>query len=349
MYRLVYKRLLFSIIFMMFIAACSKKHSEPGDIPSTEKPKGMVWIPGGDFIMGSDEPDTYEHERPAHRVRVKGFWMDETEVTNEQFRTFIEATNYITVAERKPAWEDLRKQLPPYTPKPPDSILVPGALVFHSPGGSVMLNDLSLWWKWTKGADWKHPEGPQSNLYGKESHPVVHIAYEDAVAYATWAGKRLPTEAEWEFASRGGKQQMRYSWGNDLTPDGKLMANTFQGSFPSNNLKEDGFEGSAPVKSFPANEYGLYDMIGNVWEWTSDWYDPTYFAALAQNGITISPKGPTKPFDPAEPYAEKRVTKGGSFLCANNYCLNYRPSARQGTAFDSGQSHIGFRCVKEGQ
>jgi formylglycine-generating enzyme required for sulfatase activity len=197
MYRLVYKRLLFSIIFMMFIAACSKKHSEPGDIPSTEKPKGMVWIPGGDFIMGSDEPDTYEHERPAHRVRVKGFWMDETEVTNEQFRTFIEATNYITVAERKPVWEDLRKQLPPYTPKPPDSILVPGALVFHSSGGSVMLNDLSLWWKWTKGADWKHPEGPQSNLYGKESHPVVHIAYEDAVAYATWAGKRLPTEAEW--------------------------------------------------------------------------------------------------------------------------------------------------------
>jgi sulfatase modifying factor 1 len=333
----------------LLLSACVKKNSEnlAATNTSDEKPAGMVWIPGGEFSMGTDEPDTYEHERPAHNVRVKGFWMDETEVTNEQFRVFTEATNYITVAERKPEWKDLQKQLPPYTPKPPDSLLVPGALVFDAPSGTVMLNDLSLWWKWTKGADWKHPDGPQSNLDGKWQHPVVHIAYEDAAAYATWAGKRLPTEAEWEFASRGGKQQTRYSWGNEVTPGGKLMANTFQGSFPSSNLKEDGFEGSAPVKSFPPNEYGLYDMIGNVWEWTSDWHDPNYYTTLSQNAVTLNPHGPAKSFDPNEPYAQKRVTKGGSFLCANNYCLNYRPSARQGTAFDSGQSHIGFRCVKD--
>lgn len=338
-----------AFLITLLLAACIKKNSEnltPKNIPD-EQPTGMVWIPGGEFSMGTDEPDTYEHERPAHGVRIKGFWMDETEVTNEQFRVFTEATNYITVAERKPKWEDLQKQLPPYTPKPPDSLLVPGAVVFDAPRGTVMLNDLSLWWKWTKGADWKHPDGPQSNLDGKWQHPVVHIAYEDAAAYATWAGKRLPTEAEWEFASRGGKQQTRYSWGNEVTPGGKLLANTYQGSFPSRNLKEDGFEGSAPVKSFPPNEYGLYDMIGNVWEWTSDWYDPNYYTTLAQNAVTLNPQGPAKSFDPNEPYAQKRVTKGGSFLCANNYCLNYRPSARQGTAFDSGQSHIGFRCVKD--
>jgi formylglycine-generating enzyme len=307
----------------------------------------MVWIPGGEFIMGSDELDTYEHERPAHRVKIKGFWMDETEVTNEQFKIFTEATNYITTAERKPVWEELRKQLPPDTPKPPDSVLMPGSLVFHAPTQPVMSNDYTLWWEWKKGVDWKHPEGPQSNLDGKWNHPVVHVSYEDALAYATWAGKRLPTEAEWEFASRGGREQQRYSWGNDVNPQGKFMANTFQGSFPANNLKEDGFEGSAPVKTFPSNEYGLYDMIGNVWEWTSDWYDANYFQTLARNAVTENPKGPEKSFDPNEPYAQKRVTKGGSFLCANNYCLNYRPSARQGTAFDSGLSHIGFRCVKD--
>jgi formylglycine-generating enzyme required for sulfatase activity len=297
--------------------------------------------------MGSDELDTYEHERPAHRVKIKGLWMDETEVTNEQFKIFTEATNYITTAERKPAWEELRKQLPPDTPKPPDSVLMPGSLIFHAPAQPVMSNDYTLWWEWKKGVDWKHPEGPQSNLDGKWNHPVVHVSYEDALAYATWAGKRLPTEAEWEFASRGGREQQRYSWGNDVNPQGKFMANTFQGSFPANNLKEDGFEGSAPVKTFPANEYGLYDMIGNVWEWTSDWYDANYFQTLARNAVTENPKGPEKSFDPNEPYAQKRVTKGGSFLCANNYCLNYRPSARQGTAFDSGLSHIGFRCVTD--
>ncbi|HEY9005321.1 MAG TPA: formylglycine-generating enzyme family protein [Ohtaekwangia sp.] len=336
-------------VFIMLVLSfgCAEKSKNSDASSSREKPAGMVWIPGGDFTMGTDERDAYEHERPAHGVRVKGFWMDETEVTNEQFKKFTDATNYITVAERKPTWEELSRQLPPGTPKPPDSLLVPGSLVFHAPEQPVMLNDYTQWWEWKKGVNWQHPEGPDSNLDGKWNHPVVHIAYEDALAYATWAGKRLPTEAEWEFASRGGQEQQRYSWGSEVSPQGKFMANTFQGSFPTRNLAEDGFASSSPVKTFPANNYGLYDMIGNVWEWTSDWYDATYFQSLARMAITEDPKGPAKSYDPNEPYAQKRVTKGGSFLCASNYCVNYRPSARQGTSVDSGQSHIGFRCVKD--
>lgn len=308
---------------------------------------GMVWIPGGTFIMGTDEEDAYEHERPAHKVRVDGFWMDETEVTNEQFEAFVKATGYVTVAERKPTWEDLKKQSPPGTQPPPDSLLVPGALVFTPPGRPVMLNDYSQWWHWVPGTDWRHPEGPGSSLEGRMKFPVVHVAYEDALAYCEWAGKRLPTEAEWEFASRGGADQQRYAWGNDIKVNQKFMANTFQGSFPNHNSGEDGFETLAPVKSFPANGYGLYDMIGNVWEWTSDWYRVDYFAQLAKAGLSVNPKGPDSPYDPNEPYSIKRVSKGGSFLCANDYCVNYRPSARQGTAFDSGMSNLGFRCVKQ--
>lgn len=307
----------------------------------------MILIPGGEFVMGTDEVDSYEHERPAHNVRVKSFWMDETEVTNAAFEEFVRATNYVTVAERKPSWEEIRKQVAPGTPKPADSLMVPGSLVFSPPKEPVMLNDYSQWWRWQTGANWKHPEGPASTLEGLWNHPVVHVAYEDALAYAKWKGKRLPTEAEWEFASRGGKQQQRYSWGSEVSPQGKMMANTFQGSFPVSDLKEDGFESTAPVKSFPPNDYGLYDMIGNVWEWTSDWYDVNYFDDLALRAVNDNPTGPEKPFDPNDPYAIKRVTKGGSFLCASNYCTNYRPSARQGSAFDSGQSHLGFRCVKD--
>jgi formylglycine-generating enzyme required for sulfatase activity len=308
---------------------------------------GMVLIPAGEFTMGTDDVQSYEHERPAHRVRVKAFWMDVTEVTNEEFKVFVEATRYITVAERKPVWEELQKQLPAGTPKPADSLLVPGSLVFYTPQEPVMLNDFSQWWKWERGADWRHPEGPMSSLEGRWKHPVVHIAYEDAQAYAQWKGKRLPTEAEWEYASRGGHQQEVYSWGKDFAPQGRLMANTYQGSFPVVNLKEDGFIATSPVRTFPANDYGLYDMIGNVWEWTSDWYDARYFSELARKGIADNPQGPGKSFDPADPFAIKRVTKGGSFLCASNYCTNYRLSARQGTAFDSSQSHIGFRCVRD--
>lgn len=341
--------LLFLLILLLW--ACGRKEKNgitenEGNAPA-EKVDGMVWIPGGEFTMGTDDPESYDHERPAHRVEVSGFWMDETEVTNAQFKAFTDATGYITVAERKPDWEQLRKELPPGTPKPADSVLVAGSLTFNAPAEAVMLNDYSQWWKWKPGADWKHPEGQDSNLEGRWNHPVIHVAYEDALAYAQWAGKRLPTEAEWEFASRGGKEQERYGWGNEVTPQGKFMANTFQGSFPNNNLKEDGFESSSPVKSFPPNTYGLYDIIGNVWEWTSDWYDVNYFKTLPTAKVTRNPRGPEKPYDPNEPYAQKRVTKGGSFLCASNYCVNYRPSARQGTAFDSGTSNVGFRCVMD--
>jgi formylglycine-generating enzyme required for sulfatase activity len=297
--------------------------------------------------MGTDDSESYEHERPSHHVRVNPFWMDEVEVTNAQFKEFVDATAYETVAERQPTWDEIRKQVPPDTPKPPDSLLVAGSLVFYTPKDPVMLNDYSQWWRWQKGADWMHPEGPASTLDGKWDHPVVHIAFEDAQAFAKWKGKRLPTEAEWEFASRGGKQDERFSWGNELSPQGKMMANTFQGSFPMVNLKEDGFDSTSPVRSFPPNGYGLYDMIGNVWEWTTDLYDVDYFKRLSKNAVSENPKGPEKSFDPNEPYAIKHVTKGGSFLCASNYCSNYRPSARQGTAFDSGQSHRGFRCVKD--
>ncbi|NOT75783.1 MAG: formylglycine-generating enzyme family protein [Cyclobacteriaceae bacterium] len=329
------------IILVLLNVSCSKKPSkESAPLP------GMVWIPGGDFIMGTNETEAYDHERPAHKVHVSGFWMSETEVTNEQFMKFIDATGYKTVAERKPTWEDLKSSLPPDTPAPPDSLLMAGSLVFIQPDQPVMLNDYSQWWAFVPDADWQNPEGPESNLEGRWNHPVVQIAFEDAIAYCKWEGSRLPTEAEWEFASRGGKEQARYGWGGEMNPKKSYMANTFQGSFPVRNLKEDGFELSSPVKSFPANEYGLYDMIGNAWEWTSDFYTADYFQTIAANSITNDPKGPASSYDPNDPYAIKRVTKGGSFLCASNYCSNYRPSARQATSIDSGSSNIGFRTVK---
>ena len=338
-------------IFFFLILSCQVKESKTPSAGGEAAPEahvpGMAWIPGGTFVMGTDEQDAYDHERPAHQVKIKGFWMDETEVTNEQFGKFVDATGYITVAERKPAWEDLKKQSPPGTPAPPDSVMVPGALVFSPPGQPVMLNDYSQWWRWLPGTNWKHPEGPESNLDGRMQFPVIHVAFEDAVAYCEWAGKRLPTEAEWEFASRGGAARQRYAWGNELKHNGRFMANTFQGSFPNHNAADDGYEKLAPVKSFPPNAYGLYDMIGNVWEWTNDWYNVDYFKQLARSNISVDPPGPQKPYDPNEPYAIKRVSKGGSFLCADNYCVNYRPSARQGTAFDSGMSNLGFRCVKD--
>lgn len=295
--------------------------------------------------MGTDEEEAYAAEKPAHRVKVDGFWMDETEVTNEQFKKFVDATGYVTVAETKPEWEQLKKQLPPGSSPPPEENLVPGSLVFTPPSYAVSLEDYSLWWSFRPGTNWKEPDGPGSSIEGKSSHPVVHIAYDDALAFAAWAGKRLPTEAEWEFASRGGVDRERYSWGKEYRPQGKYMANTFQGVFPGNNDGEDGFAGSSPVKTFPPNRYGLYDIIGNAWEWTSDYFDVNYYGELAKSRLSVNPKGATKPYDPREPFAEKRVTRGGSFLCATDYCVNFRPSARQGTAFDSGMSHVSFRCV----
>lgn len=314
---------------------------------SKKEKEGMVWIPGGIYTVGSEDKHAKKTEGPSHEVEVDGFWMDETEVTNAQFRKFVEATGYVTIAERPVDWEEIKVQLPPGTPKPADSLLQPGSLVFQ-PNPAANLYDISQWWAWVNGANWRHPYGPDSDIEGKDDYPVVHIAYADAVAYADWAGKRLPTEAEWEVASRGGEVARPFAWGNELSPMGEYQANYFQGTFPNGNSALDGFEKSAPVKSYQPNEYGLYDMIGNVWEWTSDWYRPDTHIKNKQAGLKgcINPNGPSQSFDPQEPLVPKRVTKGGSFLCSEQYCSNYRPSARMATAYDSGQEHLGFRCVK---
>jgi formylglycine-generating enzyme required for sulfatase activity len=317
-------------------------------IAPSEKEPGMVWIPGGTFTMGTNEKDAYEAEKPAVNLSVSGFWMDTHEVTNAEYQKFTEATGYVTIAERKPDWEELKLQVPPGTPKPHDSLLVAGSMVFTPPSHPVPTDDISRWWSWVVGANWRHPEGPNSNLKGRENHPVVHIAYDDAKAYADWTGKRLPTEVEWEFAARGGVNGKRFAWGDELHPNGQFLANTFQGNFPNENLAKDGFLGTSPVKSFTPNSFGLYDMIGNVWELTDDWFDALKFARLAGQAPKLD-AGMNPCYNPTNPFAQERVIKGGSFLCAANYCVNYRPSARQGHSFDSGTSNVGFRCVKTPQ
>jgi len=287
-------------------------------------------------------PDTMDDARPVHRVYVEGFWMDATEVTNEQFTRFVTATSYVTSAERKPRAEDY--------PGVPAEKLVAGSVVFTPPDHAVPLTNPLAWWSYIAGADWRHPEGPGSDLTGREKHPVVHIAYEDAAAYAKWAGKRLPTEAEWEFAARGGQAGQRYTWGNELQPGGKWLANIWEGHFPDENTAADGFNRVAPVASFPANAYGLYDMAGNVWEWCSDWYRPDAYALdlqAAGGGTTKNPGGPPRElsFDPAEPGLRKRVQRGGSFLCTDQYCTRYMLGSRGKGAEDTGSNHVGFRCV----
>lgn len=308
-------------------------------------PPGMVWIPGGAFLMGTDSELGWPDEKPAHPVRVDGFWMDATEVTNAQFREFVDATGYVTTAEKVPTMEEIMSQVPPGTPEPAPEMLVAGSLVFTPPDKAVELNDVSQWWTWTPGANWRHPEGPDSTVEGRDDYPVVHVSWYDAMAYAKWAGKRLPTEAEWEHAARGGLQQMDYCWGNDPPSDRHPQANVWQGEFPEENTEIDGYTRTAPVKSYPPNGYGLYDMAGNVWEWCADWYDRTLHQRLAKQGVVVNPTGPEKTNDPQQPYAELRVEKGGSFLCSDSYCLRYRPSARQSGAPDTGMSHVGFRCV----
>jgi sulfatase modifying factor 1 len=320
-------------------------------------PPGMVWIPGGEFVMGTDDLRSMANERPAHRVRVDGFWMDEHVVTNAEFSAFVKATGYVSVAERKVDWEELKKQVAPGTSKPPDEELEPGSLVFVGTRGPVDLRNMSAWWRWTHGASWQHPDGPDSSIKEKDLYPVVQVSWEDAVAYAKWAGKRLPTEAEWEFAARGGGQSTRYYWGDEFTPNGKFMANTWTGKFPYENTKEDGFTGLAPVKSFPPNGYGLYDMAGNVWQWTSDFYRADAHAlsvkqmADAEEACCLNPTGPVASFNPTREVnnAVERVTKGGSFLCNADYCESYRPPARRGMPPDTGTSHVGFRCVQSAQ
>jgi sulfatase modifying factor 1 len=307
--------------------------------PPGPAPDGIVWVPGGEFWMGTD--DGPEDERPRHKVYVDGFWMDRTEVTNAQFAKFVKATKYVTVAEKKPDPKDF--------PGVPEEKLVAGSAVYVKPEGEVNLQGPwetghPPWWKYQPGASWRHPEGPGSSIDGKDNYPAVHIAWDDAAAYAKWAGKRLPTEAEWEFAARGGLDRKPYVWGDELNPDGKWMANSWQGKFPQENTAEDGYKGLAPVKQYPPNGYGLYDISGNAWEWCQDWYAPDYYSlSPARN-----PKGPEMGRGSRQnPDQASRVRRGGSFLCADNYCRRYLPAARDENPPDSSACHTGFRCVQD--
>lgn len=336
-----------SIVLILLLFACNNQKKEQILFASSDKPAGMVWVEGKKFTMGSQEQCNTNDAQPFHPVEVKGFWMDETEVTNDQFTAFVNATGYITLAERPVDWEEMKKLVPPGTPKPAANLLLPGSLVFTPPLQPVMLNDYSQWWAWVTGANWKHPQGPDSSIEKLGNHPVVHIAFEDAQAYAQWAGKRLPTEAEYELAARGGLDKKEYAWGDELTPNGKFMANYFQGAFPYLNSGDDGFTGTSPVKSFSPNPYGLYDLVGNVWELCSDFYAVDDFQTVSYPNLMQNPAGPAKTHDPNDPLAIKHVSKGGSFLCSAQYCSNYKPSGRQGSAHDTGMNHTGFRCVKD--
>ena len=306
--------------------------------------KNMVLIPGGVFSMGGDG-DGWKDEFPKHKVEIDSFWMDINEVTNNQFLEFVNSTGYITTAERNIDWNQIKKDLPPNTPKPDDSYLVPSSLVFFPTSGAVNLNDVSQWWKFINGANWRQPQGPGSNIDGKGNHPVVHVSWYDAIAYCEWAGSRLPTEAEWEYASRGGIIDATFSWGNEDLDEGKLKANTWNGNFPYYNSKDDGFIYTADVRSFEPNGYGLFDMSGNVWEWCSDWYDENYYYSVSEI-LSINPQGPPKSYDSNEPYAQKKVSRGGSFLCHKSYCTGYRNSMRMKSTPDTSSMHTGFRTVR---
>lgn len=302
----------------------------------------MVWVPGGRFRMGSD--DHYPEEAPAHEVDVSGFWMDATPVTNRQFAAFVAQTGYLTVAEVPPRAGDY--------PGADPAMLVAASLVFTPPPGPVRLHDWRQWWAWVPGASWKHPLGPGSDIHPLMEHPVVHISHDDAAAFARWAGKSLPTEAEWEFAGWGGESGREYAWGDELTPGGRHMANVFQGRFPHFNSREDGYERTSPVGSFPANPFGLYDMIGNVWEWTDDWYAARHEGPPAGKSCCVpaNPRGAAieGSYDPAMPGIRipRKVLKGGSHLCTPDYCRRYRPAARHAQTVDSAMSHLGFRCIR---
>lgn len=298
--------------------------------------EGMVRIPKGEFLMGCKDPD-FPDAKPIHKVRLSGFWLDKTTVTNEQFAQFVKETNYVTVAERIPRHQDF--------PDAPTKNLVAGSLVFKSPSHHVSLSSHYQWWQYVPGADWRHPEGPDSDIKNRMNHPVVHVAWQDAVAYANWAGKRLPTEAEFEYAARGGLDQKMFSWGDQLKPNDKWQANIWQGDFPRNNTEEDGYISTAPVSSFPPNGFGLYDMTGNIWQWCSDWYRSDYYKTL-RNKTTVNPQGPEDSFDPKEPKVAKRVQRGGSFLCSDQYCARYLVGARGKGEPDSSSCHVGFRCAK---
>lgn len=353
-------------LLLLFIVGCNKDIKKKQEIKNTDynsltkvslttvkpdsikTPKGMVWIPGGEFQQGAVAGDALamEHEKPAHRVAVDGFFMDITEVTNLQFSKFVQETGYLTIAEREVDWEEMKKQLPENTPRPDETLLQPGSLVFKKNLASISnLYDYSQWWTWTTGANWKHPNGPGSTIKGLDDHPVVHISYKDAIAYCKWAGRRLPTEAEWEYAARGNKSNTIYYWGDN---DGELKnyANTWEGNFPLSNSLDDGFALRAPVGSFKPNDYNLYDMSGNVWEWTNDWYNTTYYKELYKKGeMANNLKGAIAPYNASNPLAKERIIKGGSFLCSITYCASYRISSRMGSTEDSSLEHLGFRTV----
>lgn len=295
--------------------------------------------------MGTTGKALFPNEQPPHAVKIDGFFLDATEVTNAQFQKFVDATGYVTTAEKVPDWNEIKKQLPPGTPKPPEEQLVAGSLVFQKTEGPVPFQDLNRWWNWVPGACWKRPEGPKSDLTKRENHPVVHVSWDDATAYAKWAKKRLPTEAEWEFAARGGLKSQTYSWGDKpLTDKDATYANIWQGEFPYKNTNADGWERTAPVGSFSPNGYGLSDMGGNVWEWCTDWYRADAYQNAPK--LSVNPVGPETFWDPHEPLVPKRVMRGGSFLCHESYCESYRTAARRGTAIDTGMSHVGFRCAQ---
>ena len=353
--------LLVSLVF--FCISCKETNSSPKNTKEASSvkettaieeqpahlktPEGMVWVGGKTFTQGAKpgDPMAMRREKPAHQVHVDGFFIDAHEVTNQQFQKFVEATGYTTVAERPIDWEEMKKQLPPGTPKPADSILQPGSLTFDKSVEQVAsMNNYTQWWTWQLGANWKHPYGEGSTIEGKENLPVVHIAYEDALAYCEWANRRLPTEAEWEYAAQGKYTDQIFTWGNDpevLTQH----ANTWQGVFPTQNISEDGFKYVSPVASFPPNSIGIYDMMGNVWEWTSDKFNVNYYQQLDKNQVINNPQGAEKGYSPQNPYQEEQVIKGGSFLCHASYCASFRISAKMGMSPDSGSDHVGFRTV----
>ena len=341
------------IISFVFTFSCTnnkkeeKKPVKEKAVATTKAPKGMVWVASKTFLQGAKETDAYAmpREKPAHKVKVDGFFIDSTEVTNKQFKKFVAATNYITTAEKAIDWEEMKKQVAPGTPKPHDSILQPGSLIFNKNVNAVVnMQNYYQWWTWKIGADWKHPQGPNSTIEGKDNFPVVHVTYADALAYCKWANRRLPTEAEWESAAQGTNNQAIFTWGNDAK---KLNenANTWQGVFPTKNEGIDGFEFISPVKSYPPNSIGLYDMSGNVWEITSDFFNVDYYKQIDTTQVLENPKGAKKYYNPDNPYQVEYIIKGGSFLCHASYCASFRISSKMGVVVDSSSDHMGFRTV----
>ena len=367
------KQILFLVSLLFLMGSCKQENKSPevevleeGDLSccppkgraamladtqsdSTSLESDMVLIPGGNFLMGAEGRLALDREYPKHPVKVDSFYMDAHEITNAQYRAFTDATGYKTIAERPVDWEEVKKQLPPGTPKPPEENLAAGSLVFVPRQGVVDLSNYFQWWAWTTGANWRQPNGPGSSIEGMDDHPVVHIALVDARAYAEWAGKRLPTEAEWEWAARGGLEDQRYPWGDTDVNQAPYQCNFWQGTFPGENTAADGYEGTAPVGSFNPNGFGLFDMGGNVWEITNDWYDTRYYQSLSQTSYTDNPKGPDRSFNPSAPYAQHTVIKGGSFLCNDSYCASYRVSARMPLEIDAAMNHVGFRLVMDVQ